>query len=74
MSDAISLVKEGNTLFVRWQMPVDRWQMPVEKLIEYRQVLGKCASILKCSEAEVPERIQKLLDEKEKLLNQIGAK
>jgi len=62
--DKVSLIKEDNTLFIQWQMPV-------ETLIKYRHVLADCASLLNCNEDEVLNRIQKLLDYKEELIQKI---
>jgi len=62
--DQVSLIKEGEQLFVRWQMPV-------ETLIEYRHILAECASILKCSEAEVPAKIQKQIDYRDELTQKL---
>lgn len=62
--DQVSLIKEDDVLYVRWQMPV-------QTLIEYRHILAKCASILKCSEAEVPDRIQTLIVSRDTLLQRL---
>ena len=62
--EKVSLVKEDDTLFIRWQMPV-------ETLIKYRHVLAECASVLKCNEEDVPNKIQKLISCRDELLQKI---
>lgn len=64
LNNEVTLIKEDDILFVRWQMPV-------ETLIKYRHILAECASKLKCSEDELLPKIQRLLDYQEELKEKI---
>ncbi len=63
--DKISLVEEDGKLLIRWQMPVDT-------LIEYRQIISKCASILKCREDQVLNEVKELMDHREEMLKKLS--